>query len=247
MQPHYHILNGDALKDQFPKTLKGTIIVARECLVDGPVDGDTEKKFFTTRARFIDEAYGIADESEYYSKTVTEFEKMKQIPSNAVVYLWFEDDLFCQVNFWFVCHVLQNTSKHLTVYLVRPEEHGIYGFGHMDEEALISASHNPIPLSDMRPFSALWKAYQSNDREQLKQLAASLKDSFPFIAKAVAAHLDRFPKQGTLGKPQRILKEIVETQKTNEFGPAFREFCQRAPEYGFGDLQVKRMWDQLIS
>jgi len=35
----YHILNGDALKEQFPDRIKGKIIIARECLVDGNVTG----------------------------------------------------------------------------------------------------------------------------------------------------------------------------------------------------------------
>ena len=35
----YHILNGDSLKDVFPKEIYGTCIVARECLVDGDVSG----------------------------------------------------------------------------------------------------------------------------------------------------------------------------------------------------------------
>ena len=35
----FHILNGDALKSQFPERILGEIIVARECLVDGPVEG----------------------------------------------------------------------------------------------------------------------------------------------------------------------------------------------------------------
>lgn len=36
---HFHILNGDALKSQFPEQILGEKIIARECLVDGSVEG----------------------------------------------------------------------------------------------------------------------------------------------------------------------------------------------------------------
>jgi hypothetical protein len=34
--PVIHILNGDALGDQFPKDLPGEILIFRECLIEGP-------------------------------------------------------------------------------------------------------------------------------------------------------------------------------------------------------------------
>jgi hypothetical protein len=42
----YHILNGDALKGQFPSEIPGQLIVARECLVDGDVSGESLSEFF---------------------------------------------------------------------------------------------------------------------------------------------------------------------------------------------------------
>ncbi|MDC7995671.1 DUF1835 domain-containing protein [Altibacter sp. HG106] len=247
MKTEYHILNGDALKEQFPKPLKGIIYVARECLVDGPVQADTDQDFFRFRAQFIEQAYDL-DEAAYYArKSVIEFEKIQQIPSEATVHLWFEDDLFCQVNMWFVCHLLWKSSKDRTIYLIRPEEHRIYGFGHMDEKALITAYDHKTLLPTLKTFSALWKAYQHNDKEQLLALAATLQTNFPQVAAAVQAHLDRSPDHSGLGKPERIIKEIMNGQETNQFGPIFREFCRRAPEYGFGDLQVKKLWERLKS
>lgn len=103
MKSQYHILNGDALKVQFPEVLKGNIIVARECLI-GDVQGKNLEQFFHTRAQFISnfEDYNYDD---YFQDTVSEFEKIRAIPENAVINLWFEDDLFCQVNFKADSHV----------------------------------------------------------------------------------------------------------------------------------------------
>ena len=44
----YHILNGDALKHQFPSCIKGEKIIMRACLVDGDVVGSTNEALYVT-------------------------------------------------------------------------------------------------------------------------------------------------------------------------------------------------------
>lgn len=86
MQSVYHILNGDALREQFPKNIKGEIIVCREALVDGDISGKTLETFFENRANFFIEFYGEIRDS-YYKHSVKEFEKIFSIPENAVINL----------------------------------------------------------------------------------------------------------------------------------------------------------------
>ena len=113
----YHILNGDALKEQFPKDIDGEVIVARECLVDGDVHGGSLEELFATRARYLSKHYKEVSEAYYYEHTVPEIKKITEIPAGSEVNLWFEDDLFCQVNFWFVLHTLMSHANNLTIYL----------------------------------------------------------------------------------------------------------------------------------
>ncbi|NBC04287.1 MAG: hypothetical protein GVY20_11350 [Bacteroidetes bacterium] len=77
----YHRLNGDALKEQFPVRISGEIIVCRECLVDGPVDGETLGNLFETRANFIVKSYGGFSNNEYYENTVLQFKLIQEIPA----------------------------------------------------------------------------------------------------------------------------------------------------------------------
>jgi hypothetical protein len=37
----------------------------------------------------------------------------------------------------------------------------------------------------------------------------------------------------------------MEDLETDEFGPVFKEFNKRESIYGFGDLQVKRIFDEI--
>ena len=139
MKTQYHILNGDSLKEQFPKTIKGEILVARECLVDGEVKSKDVEELFQVRAKFISSFYGDYSIEEYYSSSVTEFEKIRKLSKESIINLWFEDDLFCQVNFWFVTYLLHNFVKDPQVFLVRPKVHTQYGFAGLDQSELEAA------------------------------------------------------------------------------------------------------------
>ncbi|TRX60615.1 DUF1835 domain-containing protein [Fulvivirga sp. M361] len=245
MKEQYHILNGDALKDQFPKAIQGEIIVTRECLVEGSVKGDNLNELYTTRAKFLNESYGECSEQDYHRKVVTEFQKVLNIPQGAEVNLWFEDDLFCQVNFWFMVHLIRLFEKHNSIFLVRPEKHGPYGFAGLTESMLISIYENRILLTELDQLADLWKFYQHNDTKKLLEIAEELESKYPFILAAVRAHMERIPTEGSLGRPGQSLIQIMKDLETEEFGPVFREFSKREAIYGFGDLQVKRLFDEV--
>ncbi len=245
MTKQYHILNGDSLKDQFPKKINGEIIVARECLVDGNVKGDNIEEFFHSRAEFIASYEGYT-EQDYYDKTVPEFQKMQGVIDNAEVNFWFEDDLFCQVNFWFVLNLLWNSSQNKTIYLIRPKAHNQYGFGGLNEMELQTVYEERTLLTSLDKLSCLWKYYQNEDFDNLIKTASELESDYPFILTAVKAHLDRIPSEGNLGKPSESLIQIMKDLNTDQFNLVFREFCNRESNYGFGDLQVKRLFDDII-
>lgn len=120
----YHILNGDTLKGQFPSAIEGEIIVLRECLVDGPVLAINLHEFYQIRARFISREYNI-NTTDYFDRTVPELEKIDRIAEGSEINFWFEDDLFCHVNFWFA--VFRTLSRSCVRSLGRPKSHTQYG------------------------------------------------------------------------------------------------------------------------
>ncbi len=71
-------------------------------------------------------------------------------------------------------------------------------------------------------------------------------DKHPYILESITAYIDSLPKEGHLGKPKETLKQLMEELDSQEFGPLFQEFCKRECIYGFGDVQVKRMYDELL-
>lgn len=244
MTKTYHILNGDALLQQLPDAVSGERIVAREAFVDGPVTANSLEELYQVRDQFISSTYPGYVPGEYFKKTVPEFNKILEIPPGSEINLWFEDDLFCQVNFWFVCHLLNESEHSHSVWMIRPPVHTQYGFGGIPPEKLPELLNKKISLSgdEIALLSQLWQACQKDDHKALQTISLSLT-KLPFIQKAVEVQIDRAENN----TPEKILSEIINELKTQQFGPVFGEFCKRAPIYGFGDLQVKIMFDKITS
>lgn len=242
----YHILNGDALKAMFPN-LPGEQIVMRECLIEGGVGGDNLEEFFQTRAIFFSEHYQVSH-AGYMQKSASEINKLVLIENNADVFLWFENDLFCQVNLWFVVNTLNQISQDgHQLYLVSPIPDSWNGFGALNKNDLLVSYTNKKRLSnvDQANIAGLWVAYQVGDYHSLRKLAKRLVDKIDHIQQVVEAHIERFPNDNQPGRPQRSLMQIMKKLDQPTFLNVFREFSKEEGIYGFGDAQVKRLLEEL--
>jgi len=222
----FHILNGDCLAEKFPKNLEGESIIWREALIDGPV---SEDDFFENRKKFITDNYD--SESNYDELVVKEFQKMQDLPEDSAVFFWFEDDLFCQVNFWFLISSL-NLGK-INIFRVFPKDTE-KGFAESDENDLLKLFHSAKEIKDTerKLISNLWADFQQNklSKEVSSEIVRNLEE-------LITANENRF--NGTLEN------QIKDIQKTAEnFEEVFKMFNQKYPIYGFGDLQLKRCIDQ---
>ena len=101
-------------------------------------------------------------------------------------------------------------------------------------------------LTSLDKLSCLWGYYQNEDFDNLWKTASELENEYPFILTAIKAHLDQIPSKENLGRPSESLIQIMKDLNTDQFNLVFREFCKRESIYGFGDLQVKRLFDNII-
>lgn len=248
MHKTYHILNGDCLKEMLPKNIKGELIVARECLVDGDVSGETLDELLQVRAKFICSQYPVFSEEDYHQGTSAELKKMLEINDEDEVNLWFEDDLFCQVNFWFCLNLLFENGKKQNIFLLRPNKGNEYNFGRMKQEELSTAHENKVSINSkaLVQMSKLWRMYQRKDWTAMLEIADQLKEQFPFLLPAVNAQIDRLSKEKHEGRPKESLRKIMSELKTTEFAPLFKEFCKREEIYGFGDFQVRCLLNEIL-
>lgn len=243
MSDTYHILNGDALAEQFPIGINGVKIVLRECLVDGPVDADNLSDLYNIRSQYLTNTYGDIG-INYKSDVEPEFAKILSIPKSASVYLWFERDLFCQVNCWFTCYLLEQHLGDNDVFFVLPTSDLEWGFGGMNSHELESAFINPIPVSGLEliELAKLWEAYQKTDILKMRELTNELS-RFEWIQKAVDVVIDLMVNN----TPNQILKALIDQFGSDNFEPVFQQFHKQVPIYGYGDLQVKRLFDEIVA
>lgn len=247
MNKKYHILNGDSLNEQFPKQIAGEIFIMRECLVDGDVQSNNLEDFFKIRSKFISDSYEGFSENDYYQTSVPEFKKIRSIPNGSEINLWFEDDLFCQVNLWFIINLLNRSDMNYSLNLVRPTPTHEYCFAEMTETDLLAAYINKthISSSNIKRISKLCHFYQKNDCREMIKIANELNPIYPFIMPACEAHTARFSRNGSYGRPEQSIIRIMDELQTNDFTTIFWEFCKRERIYGFGDLQVKRLYKKI--
>ena len=237
-----HVLNGDALAAIFH--LPGEIIICREAMIDGPADAGTEEEFWFQRSEFTTGEYNASRE-EYDRLVVAEINKLKQIKPDTIT-LWFEHDLFCQTNLWFVIDFITRYQPTLRMYRAMPDpdrDTNWSGFGKMDTADLHSCYMNRTLLdsNEKQLAMSLWRAYRHDDRKTLKELSVSHSHCFPKLEEVCKAHLDRASE---IGRPQQKLKSIVRAGTTN-FDQIFDEFRKTEGIYGFGDLQVKKLLGEL--
>ena len=233
----YHILTGDCLAATFRHArIAGEVIVCRECLVEGPVNALTDDRFWEARAQYL--SRGSQHEKDFYYRAVKgDFDKMAAFDRDGDVCLWFEHDLFCQVNYWFTIVQLKKLG-FTNVYRVSPQtvvERKWEGFGNHSGVDLEVCYSNKVKFTrgDFTLGENLWDAYREGDIVSLATYSKSLSPCFPRLEEVCRAEVERKRNR----RPQRALEEILSKGYTS-FNDIFNQFNKKEGIYGFGDAQV---------
>lgn len=239
-----HVLPGDSLVENFRKTnIEGEIIVCRECLIEGNLIAENLEDFWQVRENYLSKAFP-KEENFYIDNVKTEFEKLLNISDGDEVNLWFEYELFCQANLWFCLSLLEKKSSKIfrVAPIVRDENDLWKGFGGLNESDLEKCFEQRIELSkdDVNFGKQLWKDFSFRDFESLKLKSFESSEKFPYLKKVCEAAIE------IESRPKEIVGKIIENGETN-FGKVFQKFNETEGVYGFGDLQVKKIYDEVLS
>jgi len=175
-----HLLNGDATV--LPDGLPGERAVWRDILMEGPSNVDVE-----TRATWLAPRLEVTPEA--YARGWCEGQAtVTRAKEHDEVVLWFERDLFCAINLWFLLAHVDVARVSLVFPEVTNEARGLGTFEPARLLALFEQRHT-LTTDEIAEARALWLAYAAPEPTTL----ARLEPSFPFARAAIRLHCGRFP------------------------------------------------------
>lgn len=250
-----HILNGDSTAEIFSKSsILGDIIVWREMLCEGSIQDEIgSDDFWKSRYTFFENEFDIK-KLEYYDKTIKEIVKLDDLSNYNEVVLWFEYDLFCQVNLLALCtYLLKSFRKDINYYLVctgkekgKNQLQSLSDYNSKDYKFLFE---NKLKLTKNNLLFAetCWNLYVENDFEKLKNFDFNKSSKFAYLQLAINQHLQRFSKQNGLNQIENKILEIINSGLTdkNQIVKQLLLWQHKETIYGFGDLQYFRLLKKL--
>jgi len=238
-----HVLSGDSLDAPFRKLgIEGDVAIFRECFVDGPVAVDPLEEFLAVREAYLNSQYPRND-SFYRDRVRPEIEKVLNAKDGKEIILWFEHELFCQVNLWFLLSRLRDRPLKISAVLpsVSSESDRFKGWAVMDAHELRRCFDNRVTVkrADVELGAALWGAFASMDHGRLVDLSSESSDIFQYLGEVAIAASENDTR------PIAAIRAIIESG-AESFAEVFCEFGRCEPVFGFGDLQLKRIYDEVL-
>ncbi len=248
-----HITNGDAFTLRL-KNLKfnGEIITWREMLCEGKTETSVgSEAFWKTRFEFLHKNYNVS-KSWFVEKTLKEYRSLCNHKQQDEIVLWFEYDLFCQINMLAVISWLKTYRRHVQISLVcsgyEDDSERLYGLGELSDERIRELFKSRVSLSqnDIEYADYVWQLYCSDNPIRLENLADFDMYQFTYLEEALKTHLRRFPaiKNGLNELENRVLKIAAENKSASKKALMSALLTDQG-WYGFGDTQYLRILKNL--
>lgn len=248
-----HILNGDATLAIFKRTpLKGDCMVWREILSDGPADVNVGQGiFWAKRADFISQEYHIPKD-EYFEKTVYEFGRFKPWGQYDEIVLWFEFDLFCQINLaalgYYFFRRLSKLKKIALVCAGDPDgSEQLRGLGELSPNRYMELyqQRTELDFKSLLYLTRVWKLWCSDDHSKFPELLEQAPKEYPFIKAAIQSHFERFPRHSD--GFNEIEHKILDSLRSKAFTEKelIRSLLKNQGYLGLGDGQYRNYIDKI--
>ncbi len=241
-----HITNGDSTTEVVKKLqFNDEIITWREMLCEGKTTIDVgSEDFWKNRFEFFSNAYKVTKKT-FIDFTLKEYRNLCNQKKQDEIVLWFEYDLFCQINMLAVISWLKRYRKGKKISLICSgkieNKPGLYSISELSKEELLAHYENRKVLNqdDIEYADYIWQLYCADSPLRLETVY-KFNPSSPFIylEDAIKAHLERFPsiKNGLNKVENDILKATNEHVFQNQ-DQLVKSLLSNQDIYGFGDIQ----------
>lgn len=247
-----HIVNGDATAHVMSQSgIEGDVTVWREMLCEGPTTHSVgDDYFWDVRAKHFASEYDITN---YEQDVRPQFDLIAKHTQYDETILWFEYDLFCQLNMIALLHYLRQTKlagQKISLVCVGKQRGSdkMLGLGEIDPKEYKGLMFVRTIMDDasLNYAATAWEAYCSNDITKLLPFIYQASNpNFEYLADALSAHLRRFPSTTNgLNDVEQTILNLLDQQQLTE-GKLVRELLQWQQWYGFGDMQYFHYLSQM--
>ena len=198
-----HIANGTSVTGTLdPIAVPGDRMIWCDPLHDGPVPANVpDDELRRVRAAFL--AGSIAASEASRDDILRELERSDRQVANAAQYdeviLWYEHDLFDQLNLIQLLERLARVSPRPSVTLICIDAHPSHptfkGLGELSATELTALLPRRAAVTDAQyaSASAAWRAFRSPDPRDIERWLETDNAALPFLAPALRRHLEEFP------------------------------------------------------
>jgi hypothetical protein len=248
-----HITNGDSTTNYLKKlNFQGTIVTWREMLCEGKTEVKVgSEQFWKSRFDFLKQSYNVT-KKQFIDLTLKEYRNLCNQKTQEEIVLWFEYDLFCQVNMLAVISWLKRYRKGRKISLVCSgkvkNSTKLYGLAQLSEAQISDQYQHKIMLSidDIEYADYVWQLFCSNNPIQLQNVHQyQPSKTFKYLTDGLLAHLQRFPSiKNGLNTIENTILDIASNTKISSKNKLAAALLRAENQYGFGDMQyVKKIED----
>ncbi len=253
MKPALHITNGDAFTSFFNSLdIPGTLITWREMLCEGrTLHTVGSEEFWRERYDYLNKHYKVSKKS-FIDLTLKEYRRLCSQKKQEEIVLWFESDLFCQINMLGVLSWLKTHRKYAQISIVTNEPSDsndtAKGFCELSKSSLMELYSSRVFLNqdDLEFADYAWQLYCSDNPIRISQLSNFESFNFPYLKQAFQLHLERFPSlKNGLNVMEQSMLVSAQSQLLENKHALVKEMLLNQGNIGFGDLQYHRILQRL--
>lgn len=229
-----HLANGESTAALLNRAdLPDTVVNADDILLEGPPAP------LESRARFL-EKYLEIGRDEYMRRWQQRLHLLARALEENEAVLWFEEDLWCQLNYLHALSWLASRVNGGRMSYVCPPE-GRLGEMTPARLATLFDERRPVTRELLQTASTAWGYLCADDPRALADYARSGDFSaWPALREGLRLHLARLPHTGTgLGQHELAILQALRNRPL-EFAELFAEFSRIQPGYGAADVCVQR-------
>jgi hypothetical protein len=239
-----HLVGGETAREKVAAAgIPGEIHSIDDILMDGPVEnGLSSDSDWQFRARVVEQTYGVPAD-RYLATKVSRDRLLSGIVNFEETVFWFEQCVFCQINFiYFFSYIAKLAPLSTVLSIAANTDEPV---GHMNVEQIRALFEQRRPLSGelLQLSKAAWAAYSARDPRELARFVKQQDFSaWPELRRGLELHLKRFPGETGLNFLETSMLKYIKAAGPSGASVADLVCCfwddRHTREYGLSDVQI---------